>query len=71
MLIMQRAHDTRALTAPFFDLVAQLKKQQTPVWLVAEKDGLDSFQKKQTQDFMFLTEILFMQQTLLQPLPQP
>ena len=65
-LIVHGCNDPRVPVAESYQIVAQLKKQQTPVWFLLANDEGHGFAKKSNQDFLFYTQIKFLEKTLLQ-----
>ena len=63
--MVQGRNDPRVPYTEAEQMVAQLKKQNTPVWFLMALDEGHGFAKKSNSDFLFYAQIKFMQQTLL------
>ena len=66
LFVVQGRNDPRVPYTEAEQIVAQLKKQNTPVWFLMANDEGHGFAKKSNADFMFYAQIKFMEQTLLQ-----
>jgi dipeptidyl aminopeptidase/acylaminoacyl peptidase len=66
LFVVQGKNDPRVPYTEAEQIVAQLKKQKTPVWFLMALDEGHGFAKKSNADFMFYAQIKFMEQTLLQ-----
>ena len=66
LFVVQGRNDPRVPYTEAEQIVAQLKKQNTPVWFLMANDEGHGFAKKSNSDFMFYAQIKFMEQTLLQ-----
>ena len=66
LFVVQGRNDPRVPYTEAEQIVAQLKKQKTPVWFLMALDEGHGFAKKSNADFLFYSQIKFMQQTLLQ-----
>ena len=61
------AHGTLDVRVPFPEaeqMVAALKKQQTPVWYMVAKYEGHSFNNSETKDFAFFSQVLFIRANL-------
>ncbi|MEO8101009.1 MAG: prolyl oligopeptidase family serine peptidase [Betaproteobacteria bacterium] len=65
LFVIQGRNDPRVPYTEAEQIVAQLKKQKTPVWFLMANDEGHGFAKKSNADFLFYAQIMFMQQTLL------
>jgi dipeptidyl aminopeptidase/acylaminoacyl peptidase len=65
MLVVHGANDPRVPLSEAEQLVDILKDQDVPVWYLVATDEGHGFSKKQNIDYQFYTNILFMQQFLL------
>lgn len=65
MFVVQGANDPRVPKTEAEQIVATLKKQNTPVWFLVGKDEGHGFQKKKNQDFQFYATVQFMRDYLL------
>ena len=65
MFIVQGKNDPRVPYTESVQIVAQLKKQNTPVWFLMADDEGHGFAKKSNQDFLFYSQIKFLESTLL------
>jgi dipeptidyl aminopeptidase/acylaminoacyl peptidase len=65
MMIVQGKNDPRVPYTESVQIVQQLKKQGTPVWFLMANDEGHGFAKKNNQDFLFYSQIKFMEKTLL------
>ena len=66
LFVVQGRNDPRVPYTEAEQIVAQLKKQKTPVWFLMALDEGHGFAKKSNADFMFYAQIKFMEQTLPQ-----
>ena len=65
LLVVQGKHELRVPVAETEQMVAQLKKQKTPVWFLIANDEGHGFSKKSNTDFLFYAQIKFVEQTLM------
>ena len=65
LFIVQGKRDLRVPVAEKEQMVMQLKKQNTPVWFLMANDEGHGFTKKSNADFLFYTQIKFIEQTLM------
>ena len=65
LLVVQGKNDPRVPYTEAEQIVAQLKKQKTPVWFLMAMDEGHGFAKKNNADFQFYASIKFMEETLL------
>ena len=65
LFVVQGKNDPRVPYTEAVQIVAQLKKQNTPVWFLMANDEGHGFAKKNNADFLFYAQIKFMEQTLL------
>jgi len=65
IFIVQGQNDPRVNYTESEQMVAQLKKQATPVWYLKAKDEGHGFGKKKNQDFQFYSTVAFIQEFLL------
>ncbi len=65
LFVVQGANDPRVPKSEADQIVATLKKQNTPVWYVVGKDEGHGFAKKKNADFQFYATIQFMREYLL------
>jgi len=65
MLVIAGKNDPRVPVSESDQIVAALKKQDTPVWYIMAKDEGHGFQKKPNQDYQFYATVEFLQQFLL------
>ena len=65
LFVVQGKNDPRVPYTEAEQIVAQLKKQSTPVWFLMALDEGHGFAKKSNSDFLFYAQIKFMEQTLL------
>jgi dipeptidyl aminopeptidase/acylaminoacyl peptidase len=66
MLVVAGKNDPRVPVSESDQIVAALKKQRTPVWYLMARDEGHGFKKKQNVDFQFNTEIMFLDNFLLE-----
>ncbi len=65
LFVVQGRNDPRVPYTEAEQIVAQLKKQNTPVWFLMANDEGHGFAKKANADYQFYATILFMKETLL------
>jgi len=65
LFIVQGKNDPRVRSTQALQIVAQMKKQGTPVWFLMANDEGYGFGKKSNSDFLFYAQIKFMEQTLM------
>ena len=65
LFVVQGKRDLRVPVAETEQIVAQLKKQKTLVWFLMANDEGHGFTKKSNADFLFYTQIKFIEQTLM------
>jgi dipeptidyl aminopeptidase/acylaminoacyl peptidase len=65
LLVIQGKNDPRVPLSEAEQLVATVKKNNTPVWYLMAKDEGHGFAKKSNADFQFYTTVLFMKECLL------
>ncbi len=65
LFVVQGKNDPRVPYTEAEQIVAQLKKQKTPVWFLMANDEGHGFAKKSNSDFLFYAQIKFIEQTLL------
>ncbi|HVO58129.1 MAG TPA: S9 family peptidase [Dongiaceae bacterium] len=66
MLVVAGKNDPRVPVSESEQIVAALKKQDTPVWFILGKDEGHGFRKKVNQDFQFYATVEFLKRYLLQ-----
>ena len=66
LFVVQGKNDPRVPYTEAEQMVAQLKKQNTPVWFLMALDEGHGFAKKSNSDFLFYAQIKFMEKTLMQ-----
>ena len=64
-VVVQGKNDPRVPYTEAEQIVAQLKKQGTPVWFLMALDEGHGFAKKANADFLFYAQIMFLRETLL------
>jgi dipeptidyl aminopeptidase/acylaminoacyl peptidase len=64
LFVVQGKNDPRVRYTQALQMVAQMKKQGTPVWFLMANDESHGFTKKSNSDFLFYAEIKFMEETL-------
>jgi dipeptidyl aminopeptidase/acylaminoacyl peptidase len=64
MFVVQGRNDPRVPFTEAEQIVAQLKKQKTPVWFLMANDEGHGFAKKNNADFLFYSQIKFLQEML-------
>lgn len=65
LFVVQGKNDPRVPYTESVQIVEQLKKQNTPVWFLMADDEGHGFAKKSNQDFLFYSQIKFLESTLL------
>ncbi len=65
LFVVQGKNDPRVPISEADQMVATVRKNNTPVWYLVAKDEGHGFGKKKNADFQFYSTILFMQQYLL------
>jgi dipeptidyl aminopeptidase/acylaminoacyl peptidase len=65
LFVIQGFNDPRVPKTEAEQIVATLKKQNTPVWFLMAKDEGHGFAKKKNQDFQFYATVQFMREFLL------
>jgi dipeptidyl aminopeptidase/acylaminoacyl peptidase len=65
MMVVAGKNDPRVPLSESEQIVAALKKQNTPVWYVMGKDEGHGFRKKPNQDYQFYATVEFLQEYLL------
>ncbi|MEO8166919.1 MAG: prolyl oligopeptidase family serine peptidase, partial [bacterium] len=65
MFIVQGKNDPRVPASEAEQMVATLKKTNTPVWFLMAKDEGHGFAKKKNQDYQFYATVLFMKEYLI------
>ncbi|MEY2505971.1 MAG: hypothetical protein QOH01_300 [Verrucomicrobiota bacterium] len=65
LFVVQGANDPRVPKTEAEQMVATLKKQNTPVWFLMAKDEGHGFAKKKNADFQFFSTVQFMREFLL------
>lgn len=65
LFVVQGANDPRVPKSEADQIVATLKKQNTPVWYLLAKDEGHGFAKKKNADFQFYSMIQFVREYLL------
>ncbi|MBI5474133.1 MAG: S9 family peptidase [Ignavibacteriae bacterium] len=65
MFIVQGKNDPRVPANESEQMVATLKKTNTPVWFLMAKDEGHGFAKKKNQDYQFYATVMFMKEYLL------
>ncbi|MGZ5537103.1 MAG: S9 family peptidase [Chthoniobacterales bacterium] len=65
MFVVAGANDPRVPKSEADQIVATLKKQNTPIWYLVGKDEGHGFQKKKNQDFQFYATVQFIRDYLL------
>jgi dipeptidyl aminopeptidase/acylaminoacyl peptidase len=65
LFVVQGANDPRVPKTEAEQIVATLKKQNTPVWFLMAKDEGHGFAKKKNADFQFFSTVQFMREFLL------
>lgn len=65
LFVVQGRNDPRVPYTEAEQIVAQMKKQNTPVWFLMANDEGHGFAKKNNADFLFYAQIKFLERTLL------
>ncbi|MDP9003417.1 MAG: alpha/beta fold hydrolase, partial [Verrucomicrobiota bacterium] len=65
LFVVQGANDPRVPKSEAEQIVATLKKQNTPVWFLMAKDEGHGFAKKKNADFQFYSTVQFIREYLL------
>jgi dipeptidyl aminopeptidase/acylaminoacyl peptidase len=65
MMVVAGKNDPRVPVTESDQIVAALKKQQTPVWYIMATDEGHGYQKKQNQDYQFYATVEFLGEYLL------
>ena len=65
MMVVAGKNDPRVPVSESEQIVAALKKQNTPVWFLTGKDEGHGFRKKTNQDFQFYATVEFLKEYLL------
>jgi len=65
LFVVQGANDPRVPKTEAEQIVATLKKQNTPVWFLMAKDEGHGFAKKKNADFQFYSTVQFVREFLL------
>lgn len=65
MFVVQGKNDPRVPISEADQIVATLKKTNTPVWYLVGKDEGHGFAKKKNQDFQFYATVMFIEKYLL------
>ena len=65
LFVVQGANDPRVPKTEAEQIVATLKKQNTPIWFLMAKDEGHGFAKKKNADFQFYSTVQFMREFLL------
>ena len=65
LFVVQGKNDPRVPYTEAEQIVAQLKKQKTPVWFLMANDEGHGFAKKSNADYLFYAMVRFMEETLL------
>jgi dipeptidyl aminopeptidase/acylaminoacyl peptidase len=65
LFVVQGANDPRVPKTEAEQIVATLKKQNTPVWFLMAKDEGHGFAKKKNADFQFYSTVQFIREYLL------
>jgi dipeptidyl aminopeptidase/acylaminoacyl peptidase len=66
LFVIAGANDPRVPVSESDQIVASVKKSQTPVWYLVAKDEGHGFKKKKNRDFQFYSTILFVEKFLLE-----
>jgi dipeptidyl aminopeptidase/acylaminoacyl peptidase len=69
MLVVQGRNDPRVPYTEAEQMVNRLRERGIPVWYVRAENEGHGFRRKENADFEFYATVLFMQQTLLNPMP--
>ena len=65
LFVVQGANDPRVPRSEAEQIVATLKRQQTPVWYLLGLDEGHGFQKKSNADFQFYATLAFVEKYLV------
>ena len=65
LFVVQGANDPRVPRSESEQMVATVRKNQTPVWYLMARDEGHGFAKKKNQDFQFYATVQFIQEHLL------
>jgi protease II len=65
MFVVQGANDPRVPRTEAVQMVANMRKNGTPIWYLEAKDEGHGFAKKKNADFQFYSTVMFMKQFLL------
>lgn len=65
LFVVQGKNDPRVPPSEAAQIVAALKKSQTPVWYLMANDEGHGFSKKKNQDFQFYATVMFIKENLL------
>ena len=65
LFVVQGKNDPRVPASESIQMVEAVRKNGTPVWFLMANDEGHGFAKKKNSDFMFYSEVLFMQKYLL------
>jgi dipeptidyl aminopeptidase/acylaminoacyl peptidase len=65
LFVVQGKNDPRVPASESIQMVEAVRKNGTPVWFLMANDEGHGFAKKKNNDFMFYSEVLFMQKYLL------
>jgi dipeptidyl aminopeptidase/acylaminoacyl peptidase len=65
LFIVQGGNDPRVPLSESEQLFHRLKQNGTPVWYLMAKDEGHGFYKRQNEDFLFYSTVLFVQRYLL------
>ena len=65
LFVVQGANDPRVPKSEAEQIVATLKKQNTPVWFLMAKDEGHGFAKKKNADYQFYSTVQFIRENLL------
>jgi len=66
MFVVQGANDPRVPRSEAEQMVATLKRRDTPVWYLLGMDEGHGFQKKENVDYQFYATVAFVREHLLQ-----
>jgi dipeptidyl aminopeptidase/acylaminoacyl peptidase len=65
LMVVQGGNDPRVPRTESEQMVARVRQNGTPVWYLMAKDEGHGFYKRQNQDFLFYSTVLFVQRYLL------
>jgi dipeptidyl aminopeptidase/acylaminoacyl peptidase len=71
LFVVQGKNDPRVPLSESEQMIATVRKNNTPVWYLMAKDEGHGFAKKKNADFQFYATILFVQNFLLEPTGKP